>query len=70
MSYYDCEETGRAVRAYHRRGNRKGQTLQQPNRYDSGLEGNTVVLRSGDNVLARYRALPDGGVRRLVSTKV
>ncbi len=69
MSYFDCEQTDRAAKAYHREGERKGLTLQQPNRHDSGLEGNTVVLRSAGNVLARYRALPNGGVRSLVSTK-
>jgi hypothetical protein len=65
MSYYDCEETDRAVRAYHREGDRNGETRPQPSRGDSGLESDTVVLRGGGRVLARYRVRGDGRLRKL-----
>jgi hypothetical protein len=65
MSYHDCEETDRAVRAYHREGERNGESRMQPSRGDSGLEGDTVVLRSGGRTLARYRVRQDGRLRKL-----
>jgi hypothetical protein len=65
MRYYDSDETDRAAAAYFRAGEREGHTLMTPNRYDSGMEGDTVFLRTGDRVLARYRVKPDGRLRRL-----
>ena len=67
MPYYDSDETDRAARLYFREGGRTGSNLMQPSRSDSGTEGNTVVLRSGDQTLARYRVKAGGRLRKLVS---
>ena len=65
MSHFDTDETDRAARAYFRRGDRNGETLMQPNRYDSGFDGDVVTLANCNGVLARYRVQPDGRLRRL-----
>jgi hypothetical protein len=66
MSYYDCDETDRAVAAYFRRGERHGWSLDQPNRSRSGIdENNVVTLRNGGGVLARYKVADSGRLRRL-----
>jgi hypothetical protein len=65
IRYYDFEETDRAAAACFRSGEREGHALMTPNCYDSGMEGDTVFLRTGDRVLARYRVKPDGRLRRL-----
>jgi hypothetical protein len=71
MSWYDCDETDRAVEAYFRRAEREGLSVAQPNRYDSEFDpvAGLVTLRGGSRgeVLARYRVKPDGGLRRLTS---
>jgi hypothetical protein len=60
--YYDCEETDRAVEAYLRSG---GFSPPQPCRYESGREGNKVILRNVRGELARYRIQANGKLRRL-----
>jgi len=64
MSYFDDDATDRAAAAYARKGERSGLTLDQPSRSDSGREGDTVTLRSGGRLLARFRVRPDGTLRR------
>jgi len=65
MSYYDCDETDRAVEAYFQwcQTQFPGVTPTQPNRYDTGRVGDVITIRGGGHgsVLARFRVLPDGG---------
>jgi hypothetical protein len=66
VSYYDSDETGRAVKMYHWEAAARGLTVNQPSRAHSGREGDQVVLRSGDRELARYQVVVRKGEEELV----
>jgi hypothetical protein len=51
MSWYDCEETDLAVEIFCRK---HGPFACQPNRSQSGQEGDKIVLRACGRVMARY----------------
>jgi hypothetical protein len=53
----------RARRAYQRRCTEQGWIYQQPCRYESGVEGEHVVLRNVRGELARYEVTRAGGLR-------
>ena len=50
----------RATRAYHRRRVRNGLIFNQPNAGLSEVDGNIILLRNCNGVLARYRITGKG----------
>jgi len=62
----------RAYRAYSRRGERLGGIVDTPSQYCSGIEEykdrSYIVLRNGCRVLAVFRILNDGTLRRIKGT--
>lgn len=70
MLNIDTEMTDWAATLYFRWMSRRGvPSPDQPSRAASGREGDLVVLRNVRGELARYRITPDGGLRRVATTR-
>jgi hypothetical protein len=67
MSYYDCDETDRAVDAYFAETSRLGHEPQQPNRHRTERQGDVITVANSRRVLARYAVRGDGRLRRLTN---
>jgi len=64
MSYYDTDQTDRAVELFSRWSERTGRIWQQPNRYETERIDDVIHIRNCNGDLARYRVLPDGHLRK------
>ena len=67
MPYYDDEMTDHAVEVYRRWVLKKGYIFDQPNRYETFREGNTISIgRRYGEPMARYRVIQTAdGTERL-----
>lgn len=65
MSRYDDDAIDRAARAHARHLSRNGFIPMEPSGYDSERVGDVVYLRNCNGVMARYKVMPGGSVRRI-----